>query len=610
MAITRTARSLMPRYAAASPAKYPYKRYRSYMDSLKGKTFCRHNLQPFWISWSTTTRQRDAFTSLSLCARVPRAPAPLSPDPPLLSLGHRPPSAHSFALTAPFRFRPDREYPIHMASALTKVRIRGIAIILAIVWAGISLGWSWSLIRQGFERTMSRQLTRHADRIMLDLADVTPPGLDLTDRKILPQLADLSEVLEVEQRHDRSLAYGMVWDANGGIVAHTDRAKINSQSLPSAVYPPLERDENIRVKQLASVPFDEGIHDIYEITVPLRVNHAIKGYVSLGYNQPWIEQQFWLTQRSLLALAVAFTLAGVAAVLVGFYFAAQINERARQELLQNSRARTSLLTERGMLASVLAHEVRSPLTALRFNLHALRKYILTEVGTERQVELNDRCEREIRRLDLMLNDFLSRTQIIAPVVPTPINQVVDEALDFLRPALEQKHIRVITHLDGENPRVAVNPDELRQVLLNLAANAQDAMALPRPGGERGGTLTVSTVLNPEASNVTLLFRDSGVGIPPELHTRIFEPFFTTKPQGSGLGLALVRRVISGAGGTIFCESAVGEGTTFRIVLPLATEEITGAIPAPPTELPDIVIDHTLESDAEQTARGDSRSASS
>jgi signal transduction histidine kinase len=67
--------------------------------------------------------------------------------------------------------------------------------------------------------------------------------------------------------------------------------------------------------------------------------------------------------------------------------------------------------------------------------------------------------------------------------------------------------------------------------------------------------------------ITLLFRDSGIGIPPDRLERIFEPFFSTKPNGSGLGLTLVRRVISGAGGTIFVESKPAEGTTFRILLP-------------------------------------------
>ena len=119
-----------------------------------------------------------------------------------------------------------------------------------------------------------------------------------------------------------------------------------------------------------------------------------------------------------------------------------------------------------------------------------------------------------------------------------------------------------------------------QVILNLTANAQEAMQ--NLSGQSARTLAISTISdeNPEAPTATVLVRDSGRGIPAEVWERIFEPFFSTKPNGSGLGLTLVRRVISGAGGTVLYESSPeestpgGEGTTFRITLPRA-----GAAPA-------------------------------
>jgi signal transduction histidine kinase len=123
----------------------------------------------------------------------------------------------------------------------------------------------------------------------------------------------------------------------------------------------------------------------------------------------------------------------------------------------------------------------------------------------------------------------------------------------------------------------VHPDELRQVILNLTANAQEAMQ-DLPASE-ARTLAISTISdeNAESPTATLLVRDSGKGIPAEARERIFEPFFSTKPNGSGLGLTLVRRVISGAGGTVLYESSPEEntpgrgGTTFRITLPRASE---------------------------------------
>ena len=201
-------------------------------------------------------------------------------------------------------------------------------------------------------------------------------------------------------------------------------------------------------------------------------------------------------------------------------------------------------------------------------------------STEKQTELTDRCEREIRRLDNMLTDFLHHTQVItgSSVEPTALNGVIQEAVEFLRPTLERSGIHVSLHLDPADPRVPVHADELRQVILNLTANAQEAMQdLPAASAR---TLAISTISdeNAESPTATMLVRDSGRGIPAEVRERIFEPFFSTKPNGSGLGLTLVRRVISGAGGTVLYESlpeesvgGVGEGagTTFRITLPRA-----------------------------------------
>jgi signal transduction histidine kinase len=452
-----------------------------------------------------------------------------------------------------------------MPRAPTNTRARNVALLLAIAWTLTTVGGGWLLLRQAYARTVQAQVLARARDFAWVIASRVPAGAVLVDPKDVDKL-DLSEPFDTVQRFDPRLLYALVWGPTGRVAGCTDPARVNTVLKP-ADYQPLEPGRGYRLQAREESPLVARHTDVLEVTVPLVVAKTPVGFVTLGYAQQLIDEGFWMTQRTLLYAAGAVAAAGMGLIYLVLRLTERAIERARQELEQNARARTSLLTERGMLASVLAHEVRSPLTALRFNLHSLRNYVLTEAGTEKQLELADRCEREIRRLDLMLNDFLSRTQIVAPAVPTPINRVVNEALAFLRPALDQRDVRVVTHLDGANPKVAVNPDELRQVLLNLAANAQDAI----PAG-KGGAISVSTVLDAEAANVTLLFRDSGVGIPPELHTRIFEPFFSTKAGGSGLGLALVRRVISGAGGTIFCESAPGEGTTFRIVLPQAVDE--------------------------------------
>ena len=175
-----------------------------------------------------------------------------------------------------------------------------------------------------------------------------------------------------------------------------------------------------------------------------------------------------------------------------------------------------------------------------------------EEGSDKQTELTDRCEREIRRLDNMLTDFLHHTQVITGTTaePTALNAVIQEAMEFLRPTLERSGIHISLHLDPADPRVPVHPDELRQVILNLTANAQEAMQ--NLSGQAARTLAISTISDesPEAPTATLLIRDSGRGIPPEVRERIFEPFFSTEAeQVGGWGAdAACGGVISGRGG--------------------------------------------------------------
>ncbi len=415
------------------------------------------------------------------------------------------------------------------------------------VWIVAALGLSWLLINSAFDRTINLLLAEDTRHI----------GNDLREKLLARSNADeaVHQAIRSHMAIDPSIAYLMVW--HSGIIDYHSDPEQEHGSLNVESWPSFEQGETSHISRLHAVPWDATLGPVLDVTIQIDPTRVY--YLSAGYQQAWIDRQFWLTQRPQILFAVSFSLAGLAALLAAIAIATQRFERTRTQQQQSVLAHTSLLTERGMLASVLAHEVRSPLTALRFNLHALRNLIEGDSpNTPRKVELTDSCDREIRRLDLMLSDFLTRTQVISPAENTPVNRVANEAIEFLRPSLEQKSIRIITHFDQSDPSVVINPAELRQVLLNLCTNAQESM-------RRGGTLVLSTLS--EQDDVSLLVRDSGMGIPPELQERIFEPFFSTKPLGSGLGLALVRRVISGAGGKVFCESTPGEGTTFRLVLP-------------------------------------------
>ena len=149
-------------------------------------------------------------------------------------------------------------------------------------------------------------------------------------------------------------------------------------------------------------------------------------------------------------------------------------------------------------------------------------------------------------------------------VRTELSELVPDALSVLRFKLKETEVRVRFDPCPEGTPVLVDPGQFKQVLLNLAMNAMDAME----GAERR-ELSISTVR--EGGNAVLRVADTGHGIPPTHLTRIFDPFFTTKApdRGTGLGLSVCYSIVKQHGGEIFAESDRGQGALFKIVLPLA-----------------------------------------
>ncbi|HEY6006505.1 MAG TPA: GAF domain-containing protein [Anaeromyxobacter sp.] len=227
-------------------------------------------------------------------------------------------------------------------------------------------------------------------------------------------------------------------------------------------------------------------------------------------------------------------------------------ERAQHRLVQRER-----LAALGELSAVVAHEVRNPLGVIFNSLGSLRR-LVRPTGDAKL--LLDIVGEEADRLNRIVGDLLDFARPSTPQLrPERLESVVEEAVGA---ALAQKAapVEVVHEHDPAVPPVPMDARLVRQAILNVAVNAVQAMP-------RGGRITLRTRRAGEA--VVLEIEDTGAGIPAEVSARIFEPFFTTKASGTGLGLAVVKRIVEGHGGTVEVRNQPGSGAVFALSFPLA-----------------------------------------
>ena len=211
----------------------------------------------------------------------------------------------------------------------------------------------------------------------------------------------------------------------------------------------------------------------------------------------------------------------------------------------------------GEMATGLAHEIRNPLAGIAGVIEIIGRD-LPSTSPARAVVKDVR--QEINRINHIVSDLLQTARPHPPKVgKSDLNTTIEHAVMLGRQQGLSKGIEITLHKDPSLPEVEHDSDQIHQVLLNLLLNAIQAI-------DRNGKVAV-TVERRETSAVIEVV-DNGRGISPENLPNIFRPFFTTKGDGTGLGLSLARRIIEDHQGRIDVASAVGQGTTFAVVLPL------------------------------------------
>lgn len=298
----------------------------------------------------------------------------------------------------------------------------------------------------------------------------------------------------------------------------------------------------------------------YNLRLPLTIGDREVGSYHTGLSTAWVEGQiqtalaaFQRYQRWTMGVAILSTLAG----LLGISYLMACVRALRRQLADASLQRVE---EVGRLVVVLAHEIRNPLHAIQLNLYSLHKHHERggPLAAEEVQSLLQQSSREIRRIEDLIHHLVA---FVSTEEPRP--EVVDvtaelrAVIDFIEKDLVKKRIRLDTELPNESHWVRIDPVRFRQIVLNILRNAERST-------QDGHDMRI--VLTRDLNRVQIAIDDNGWVIPEGQSSHIFEPFHATKMDSAGLGLALVKRFVEEARGSVCCEVNNAGGTTFRVSL--------------------------------------------
>ncbi|MBU2559897.1 PAS domain S-box protein, partial [archaeon] len=239
-----------------------------------------------------------------------------------------------------------------------------------------------------------------------------------------------------------------------------------------------------------------------------------------------------------------------------FVVITDITERKRfeQQLRQSEK-----LAATGKLAASIAHEINNPLSGIKNCIYIL----MDETEKDKSKEYLEMADKELDRIARIVRQMLDfyRPNKEEAMVPTKINEVIGEVLNFMKPQLEKQNVKFSNEFDPDLPEIMASGEQLKQVFINLILNAMDAMP-------SNGNLIIKTKF--DNKNIKIEFNDNGYGIPEDELENLFDPFYSTKKEGkgTGLGLSVSYGIIRAHNGMVDVWSEEGEGTTFTITLPI------------------------------------------
>lgn len=375
------------------------------------------------------------------------------------------------------------------------------------------------------------------------IAEQNLTGVALSLAEAVESLAARDPSLEsLTSFRTADIAYYALIDRRGILLFHTNRALVGTP-VPDRRFEAVFAGSGVAESRQTLRSGEE----VFELNTPfhLRDRTLVLRMVLHTYRADSVIRR---ARTGLVAGGVLLVTAWIMGVFL--YRAAGREARYRQEM-----ARRERMAQLGEMGAILAHEIRNPLAGIKGYAQLLQE----QLQASSHAPFLEMIVTETLRLEELVAALMAYSrQEQAPAEPVNLSGLTEHCLTLVRPEAAAGGVTLRAALP-EGMVVTGNRHGLEQVALNLLKNALQAMP-------EGGELTVEGRL--AGGEVVVTVADSGPGIPPEERERIFEPFHTTRPRGTGLGLAVCRKIVEEQGGTITAGGQPGSGAVFTVTLPL------------------------------------------
>ncbi|MFB3817970.1 MAG: PAS domain-containing sensor histidine kinase [Candidatus Methylomirabilales bacterium] len=299
--------------------------------------------------------------------------------------------------------------------------------------------------------------------------------------------------------------------------------------------------------------------EAYEVVKPFAIEQDRRGLVRLTLGTAGLDAAAAQARRQVVRYSLGLLLVGIAGAVAIFWL--QARHLAERRALETAMVREQRLSAMGNLAAGAAHEIRNPLNAISVGLQRLRLEFAPAAAPDREeyARFTRLMQAEVARLDTIVDRFLALARPLRlSLTEESLAGLLQETLALLGSQAAAQGVEIRAALGGADVRVRMDRQQLTQAVMNVLLNALQAMP-------HGGRLEVRVAAAPETVEVGIA--DSGPGIPPAHADRIFEPYFTTKEGGTGLGLALSRKIVQEHGGDLRLAASPAGGAAFVIALP-------------------------------------------